>query len=226
MDKYKRYMGLIIFIIAVVIMINGAVFIIVPQYNHWTELKDNVVSVSETLQQKKQAKATIVAKLKKLQASILSSQKKIYSPVESKLDNDTLFFTLYSDLIEMARANTIKIKSIDYKYNPEGDIFVKQKGNKYFVCDVNLEVVSNYVNLGKFIQDIYQYPYYIKINSIDVVPYQQDKKILLSTISMRLYTHTYSEKELLSDMQEGNADMSSDQNSNNSLNNATTPLPQ
>ena len=155
-----------------------------------------------------------------MQDSVLSSQKKIYSPVESKLGNDTLFFTLYSDVIEMVRANTIKIKSIDYKYNPKGDIFVQQKGSMYFVCDVNMEIVSNYVNLGKLIQDLYQYPYYIKINSIEVVPYPQDKKILLSTISLRLYAHTQPDKDIVVDTEE----MAED--GGNTLNKATQPLPQ
>ena len=219
MDKYKRYTGLIVFIIAVALMLYAAVSVVIPQYHEWTGLKDNVASVTKTLEDKRLAKANVIKKLKKLQSSVLSSQKKIYSPVEDKLGNDTLFFTLYSDVIEMVRANTIKIKSIDYKYNPAGDIFVQQKGSIYFVCDVNMEVVSNYVNLGKLIQDLYQYPYYIKINSIEVVPYQYDKKILLSTISLRLYAHTTPEKNLNEEIEEGEADMTT-------LDGATEPLPQ
>ena len=202
MDKYKKYTGTIVFIIVVVVMLYAAVSIIIPQYNNWTELKNKVAETTQTLESKKQARINIIKKLKKLQASVLSSQKKIYSPIDNKLDNDTLFFTLYSDVIEMVRANTIKIKSIDYKYNPSGDIFVQQKGSMYFVCDVNMEIVSNYVNLGKLIQDLYQYPYYIRINDIEVVPYPQDKRILLSTISLRLYAHTQPDKEVVADAEE------------------------
>ena len=215
MDKYKRYMGVIVFIIAVALIIYVAVSVIIPQYNEWSGLKSKVISVTKTLEEKRQAKITIKKRLQKLQNSVISSQKKIYSPIESKLEEDTLFFTLYSDLIEMVRANTIKIKSIDYKYNPSGDAFVKQKNGKYFVCDVNMEIVSNYVNLGKLIQDIYQYPYYIKINSIEVIPYEQDKKILLSTISLRLYAHTTPEAKI--------TDLEDD---TETLDDATNPLPQ
>lgn len=219
MDKYKRYTGVIVFFIAVVVMINIAIQIVVPQYNDWTGLRQKVVDVTNQLDQKRKAKMNIVKKLKKLHDSVMSSQKKIYSPVESNLGDDTLFFTLYSDLIEMVRANTIKIKSIDYKYNPAGDNFVNQKGSMYFVCDVNMEVISNYVNLGKLIQDIYQYPYYIRINRIDVIPYEKDKKILLTNISIRLYAHTTPEEILTNDIEEGSADMGA-------INGATTPLPQ
>ena len=90
----------------------------------------------------------------------------------------------------MVNSNGIKIKSIDYSYNPASDPFVEHGKDAYFVCDINIKLVSNYVNLGKLIQDIYQYPYYIKINELDVKPYAKDKKILLSKMSLRLYSKT------------------------------------
>ena len=202
MDRFKRYTGVIMFLIAVALMVVIAALIITPQYKHWTELTNKDNQVSATLESKRKDKMIIVNKLKQLHDSVVSSQKKIYSPTENRLGDDALFFTLYSDVIEMVRANTIKIKSIDYKYNPSGDVFVKQKGALYFVCDVNMEIVSNYVNLGKLIQDLYQYPYYIKINDIDVVPYDQDKKILLSTISLRIYAHTTPDSEMATEIEE------------------------
>ena len=55
---------------------------------------------------------------------------------------------------------------------------------------MNFELVSNFVNLGKLIEAIYQYPYYIRINSLSLVPYDGDKKVILSKLSLRLYSHT------------------------------------
>lgn len=219
MDKYKRFIGITVFIIAIVVMIVLAVLVVQPKYEEWEGLRTDTEKTTNTLNEKRQAKANIVKKLKKLRESVMSTQKKIYSPVESKLGNDTLFFTLYSDLIEMVRANTIKIKSIDYKYNPSEDVFVQQKGSRYFVCDVNIEVISNYVNLGKLIQDIYQYPYYIKINSIEIRPYEKDKKILLTTLNVRLYAHTAPDEEIMNDIEEGSTP-------NGAIDGATVPLPQ
>ena len=80
-------------------------------------------------------------------------------------------------------------------HSPDYDNFVKFGKDIYFVCDVNMELVSNYVNLGKLIQDIYQYPYYIKINELDVKPYDKDKKILLTSLSLRLYAQTAPEED-------------------------------
>ncbi len=196
MDKYKRYYGVIAFCVALVILVFGAYQLIFPKVTELTSIKDEVASKEKDLSEQQNKLAIVQKRIKQIKESITSSQKKIYSPVESDLGNETLFFTLYNDVIEMVHANYVKIKSIDYKYNPETDAFVKFGKDVYFVCDVNMELVANYVNLGKLIQDLYQYPYYIKINEIEVKPYEKDKKILIANLSLRLYAHTAPEEEV------------------------------
>lgn len=190
MDKYKRYYGVIIFAILIVALLFGSYSLISPKIAEKQSLEAQIEAKEGEVSQLQQNLEIVKRKIKQMKNSIANSQKKVYSPVESDLGNETLFFTLYNDVIEMLHANSVKIKAIDYKYNPETDAFVKFGKDVYFVCDVNMELVSNYVNLGKLIQDIYQYPYYIKINELEVKPYAKDKKILISTLSLRLYAHT------------------------------------
>ena len=190
MDKYKRYYGVIVFCIAIILLIFGFVQLISPKVTELNNLKASIEQKQGQVSELENKLNIVKQKIKKIKNSIISSQKKIYSPIESDLGNETLFFTLYNDVIEMIHANSVKIKAIDYTYNPETDAFVKFGKDIYFVCDVNMELVSNYVNLGKLIQDLYQYPYYIKINEIEVKPYQKDKKILITNLSLRLYAHT------------------------------------
>lgn len=190
MEKYKKYYGVMTFIAVVLLCILGCYRTVVPQYNDLVD-SDAKLAKKQTLLQSKQAEKSRVAnKLQQLKDSIATSQKKIYAPLEADLGNDTLFFTLYNDLLEMVHTNSVKIKAIDYSYYPASDKFVEFGKDVYFVCDVNMELVSNYVNLGKFIQDIYQYPYYIKINDIDIKPYDKNKTILVTNLSLRLYAHT------------------------------------
>ena len=195
MDKYSRYYGVMGFCAIVAVLIFGTYSLIAPKIETMNSQKSTIEQKEGELTKKKNDLAVVQKKIKQIKDSIVTSQKKIYSPVESDLGNDTLFFTLYSDVIEMVHSNSVKIKAIDYVYNPEADNFVKFGKDIYFVCDVNMELVSNYVNLGKLIQDIYQYPYYIKINELDVKPYDKDKKILLTSLSLRLYAHTAPEEE-------------------------------
>ena len=190
MDKYKKYYGVIIFCLLVVVIAIVGYNMAYPKYIESVAEQTKVDKKQKEVDDLNQKLKVVQSKIKKIKDSIVSSQKKIYAPLESDLGNETLFFTLYNDIIEMLHANSIKIKSIDYQYNPDTDNFVKFGKDVYFVCDVNMELISNYVNLGKLIQDIYQYPYYIRINNLDVKPYEKDKKILLSTLSIRLYAHT------------------------------------
>ena len=190
MDKYKRFYGLGLFVVMVVIAIYGAYTVIMPKLESITTINEKIEKKQKELDSKSREKKIVENKLKKLKDSLASSQKKIYSPVESDLGDDTLFFTLYNDTLEMIKSNSVKIKKIDYLYNPKDDTFVSAGNGKYFVSDIKLELVSNYTNLGKLIQDIYQYPYYIKICNVNVRPYEKDKKILLTNMSLRLYAHT------------------------------------
>ena len=216
MEKYKKYYGVMAFVAAVFVLFFAVYKIVGPKVEELNTLKADIESKQQEADGLQNKLNVVKAKIKKIKNSITTSQKKIYSPIESDLGNETLFFTLYNDVIEMIHANSVKIKSIDYTYNPETDAFVKFGKDVYFVCDVNMELVSNYGNLGKFIQDIYQYPYYIKINEMEVKPYQKDKKILITNLSLRLYAHT----EPDSDSENSTADSSLP------LNGADTSLPQ
>ena len=190
MDKYKRFYGLIIFIVIVAVAGYLVFNFVYPLNDKITSLETQVTSQTKKLENLNEQKKRVEEKLKKLVDSNQKTQKKIFAPVENDLGDDSLFFTLYNDVIEMIHSNSVKIKKMDYVYNPDNDLFVQHGNAQYFVCDINLELVSNYVNLGKLIQNIYQYPYYVKINSVEVNPYKKDKKILLTNMSLRLYAHT------------------------------------
>ena len=190
MDKYKRYYGLAIFLVSAFVLIYGSYNLISPKVEDLTNKNAEIARKEKEFKAKQNEKIIVANKIKKIQDSIMGSQKKIYSPQESDLGNDSLFFTLYNDVIEMLHANNVKIKSISYTYNPKDDEFVKFGKDVYFACDINMDLVSNYTSLGQLIQEIYQYPYYLKINNIDIKPYAKDKKTLLTKLSIRLYAHT------------------------------------
>ena len=107
MDKYRKYFGVIVFAIAVSIVATFALLLLSNQYNTWQSLKEQITTVSQELEQQKNLQRTVQMKIKKLKESVMNSQKKIYTPVEDfgNDKNDTLFFTLYNDVIEMVKAN-------------------------------------------------------------------------------------------------------------------------
>lgn len=195
MDKYKRYYGALLFAAVMFVLFYVGYNFLPPKYTEFVSAKQNIKTKENELAEIQNSLRIVQNKIAKIKNSISGSQKKIYSPLESDLGNDSLFFTLYSDLIEIVKTNSVKIKAIDYEYNPETDNFVSFGKDIYFVCDVNMELVSNFVNLGKLIQDIHQYPYYIKINKVEVSPFEKDKTVLLSKINLRLYARTSPEED-------------------------------
>ena len=59
------------------------------------------------------------------------------------------------------------------------------------------EALQYSLNLGKLIQDIYQYNYYVKINDVEVTPYPKDKKILITKLGLRLYARTEPDEQVI-----------------------------
>lgn len=195
MNNYKRFYGIILFTAVVAGLIYFTTMLIQPPIAELQKLKTQNEKAKKDLKDAQNRLDIVQTKLKKIKDSISGSQKKIYAPLESDLGNDTLFFNLYSDLIEMVHSNSVKIKSISHTPNPDSDAFVNFGKDAYFVTDIDMELVSNYTNLGKLLQEIYQYRYYIKINHLEVTPFHKDKKILLSKLSLRMYAKTEPEEE-------------------------------
>ena len=195
MEKLQRYYGILLFVVIVAFTFYGAYNFVVPLLEKEKSAKESLEKNRTILATKKQQIGVIEAKLRKLKDSVSTSTKKVYYPIESDLGDDGLFFALYNDLLEMVSANSVKIKSIDYVHNPAEDNFVTHGKGEYFVCNVNLELISSYTDLGKLIEQIYKYNYYIKINSLKTEPHARDKKILLTKLSLTLYSHTDIEQE-------------------------------
>ncbi|MCQ2753588.1 MAG: hypothetical protein MJ231_00905 [bacterium] len=195
MDKYKKYYGIFIFLAVVIVVAFVFYSLVITRWGKYNGIIADYNAKKEKLTELQNQSKIVQEKLDKIRNSINGVQKKIYSPVESDLGNETLFFTLYTDVIEMIHTNSVRIKSIDYEYNPKSDKFVEHGGkDAYFVWDVKLELVSNYTNLGKLVQDLYQYPYYIKIVNLEVKPFEKDKSVLISNLNLRLYAHTTPEE--------------------------------
>ena len=198
MEKYQKYTGVIISIIVIVL----AIFIAINKFvltsfsakeNAENELRKN----RETLEKLTKQVERIKKKKEQTKIEFKTVHKKIYSPQYASTENDRLFFTLYNDIIDLLKENSVKIKKVSYDYNPSNDHFVELGENKYFVCKINFELISNYINFGAFIEKVLQYPYYIKLNSIKIEPYQKDKKILIIELSLNIYSKLEPETEPL-----------------------------
>lgn len=197
MEKYQKYLPAIIAAALVAGALFGSYNTVFPLIQKKNEISEQYESVQAKLKDAESRLVVVNEKLKQLKNSAVDNSKKIYYPTEADVDKESLFFTLYTDMIDLAKQNNIKIRSIDYKYYPSDDTFVTQGGKEnYFVCDLDMKLISNYRDLRNFVEALFQYSYYVKLNKINIEPHKTDKRILLSDFTIRLYAHTDIEKPL------------------------------
>src|SRR5574344_1781031 len=85
------------------------------------------------------------------------------------------------------KAKQIKVRSIKYDYDPADDNFVSGAGDKYNVARLNMEMIGNYINYDNFLKEMYKHKHFIDIQSVEIVQYRKNKKILLINYKVKLY---------------------------------------
>jgi len=182
-----RYKESILYIVLIVVIFIFTMSKTYPQIASVISNEQNARSLtSQSADLKTKLDALQKAQLEKTTLSDVS--KKIYIQTNPGIDLESSFTVMFDDIIDMAKYNGMKIYAIEYNYNPQDDEFFKGGQGKYSVCEVNTEIVSDYQDLQGFLKDLYKYPYLINIDKLQMAPYPKNKRILLTTLSMKLYT--------------------------------------
>lgn len=184
MQKYKDSILYIVFIIIAII------FVWVKTQPKAVELFD----VENQIKTKSVELADLDRKVETLKAAAVEeavtnvgAAKKVYQAEEAGLDTESSFAVLFDDVIDMAKYNGIKIYSIEYVYDPPTDEVVKAATDKYSVCQLNMQIISDYLDLESFFKELYKYPYLVNIDKVEVTSYQKNKKMLLTNLQLKLY---------------------------------------
>lgn len=184
MHKYKEaILYILLLIVVLVLIISKLKPVIVDTYNTVNDLNSKTAQSADLDRQLEQLKANEAQKM-----SLAGQAKNIYKPAEAGLDAESSFTVLFDDIIDMAKYNGIKIFSIQYTYNPTEDEVVKGAGTQYNVCQLDMDIISDYPDLESFLKEIYKYPYLININRFEMAPYEKNKKILLTKLQLKLYS--------------------------------------
>ena len=77
--------------------------------------------------------------------------------------------------------------SIKYEYDPKDDNFVKNVADKYNVAKLNVEMIGTYKDFEGFLKELYKHEHFLDISSVEIVPYQKDRKILIIKFQLKLY---------------------------------------
>lgn len=189
-EKLKYYIiPILICIITLVI-----IFTLVPRLalnvKTYMSTRREIAAKTEELQQKQDQLEQYKkdeAEKKAKESETRTAGKPFYKPIEAGLDAESVITGEFTEILQLIRANQIKVRSISYDYNPDDDVFVKSAADKYNVARLNMEMIGTYTNYDNFLKEMYKHEHFLDIQSVEIVPYKKNKKILLINCKVKLY---------------------------------------
>lgn len=189
-EKLKDFIvpiGLIVLIITAIGYYAPKVY---ENYNGYISAKTEVQNKQNTIQEK-QARLEQYRKKeqeeKNKEKESEKAQKPFYKPVMSGLDTEAVIAGEFTEILQLVRANQIKVRSIKYEYEPSDDTFVAQAGSQYNVARLNMEMIGNYSNYDNFLKEMFKHEHFLDIQSAEIVPYKKNKRVLLINFKVKLY---------------------------------------
>ena len=155
-----------------------------PAYNIYQDVKTKTATVEDTRKQIEELKA----KKEAYEREEKVSTKPVYKSDIESTDQMSSFGVMFEDVIQSAKYNGLKLRSISYNLSPADDIVAKNISADYNVCAIKMQLIGSYMQLRSYFQDIYNYPYLINLDKISINPYEGNKKILIADVTVTLYS--------------------------------------
>lgn len=191
-EKLKQF-GLPIIILLVTLI---AMVVLIPKVieniNLSREMKAQIADQTNLLEEKQAQletakKEKAAARKEESNKGDARDSKPFYKPIDSGLDTEAIISGEFAEILLLVRANQIKVRSIKYDYNPDDDRFVQGDKDRYNVARLNMEMIANYTNYNNFLKELYKHEHFLDIQSVEIVPYRKNKKILLINFKLKLY---------------------------------------
>lgn len=180
-----KYAVLILVLALLVVVYLGATQI-APTVQNIMDLNEQYAAQTLVLADKQRELDDLKIAVKQ-QEDMSGIEKQMFEPAEAGLDAEGVIAGEFSEILEIIRANTVKMRSIDYSYDPADDKFVQGAPGKYNVAQLNMELISNYKNFENFLKDLYKHEHFLDICKVEVEPYEKDKSVLLINFAIKLY---------------------------------------
>jgi len=192
-EKLQQFMtpiGLVIF--GLLILVYTLTSQIIPKVQSAMASKATMESTQSNLAQAQdkleKLKAEASAQLQQETGNqVKGEEKPFFKPVMSGLDTEAVIAGEFAEILELIRANKIKVRSIKYDYDPQDDNFVKGAASKYNVARLNMEMVGSYLDYDNFLKELYKHEHFLDVQSVEIVPYRKNKSILLVNFKLKLY---------------------------------------
>lgn len=183
--KFKKALGILFGVILLFIILLAK---IIPQFSNIASIQENYKTTSSTLVDEERRLADLKASKEKADENEKNVIKEFFKPVNGAgLDTEAIISDEFGEILQLMRENKIKARSFKYEYDPNDDNFVKYVGNKYHVCRVSADMVATYSQFENFMRDLFKHEHFLEISTVEVTPYQKNKRILLINLKIKLY---------------------------------------
>ncbi len=190
-EKLKQFLVPISIVIVTLLI---AVYFGMKLLNNVQTVVNNKNTVS-TKQQELTEKKEQLEKLKKQEveeaqklAESASKSKPFYKPAATGMNTEAVIAGEFTEILELIRANKIKVRTIKYEYDPQDDAFIKGAAGKYKSARLNMEMIADYTSYNNFLKELYKHDHFLDIQSVEIVPYKKNKQILLINFKLKLYS--------------------------------------
>lgn len=182
----KLKYAVLILVLALLVVIYLGATQIAPTVQNIMDLNEQYAAQTLVLADKQRELDDLKIAVKQ-QEDMSGIEKQMFEPAEAGLDAEGVIAGEFSEILEIIRANTVKMRSIDYSYDPADDKFVQGAPGKFNVAQLNMELISNYKNFENFLKDLYKHEHFLDICKVEVEPYEKDKSVLLINFAIKLY---------------------------------------
>lgn len=189
-EKLKQFLIPIVLLFVALIGIVMLTPKVIDNVRNYMALKTEIETKTATLQEKQQkldAYKKKEAEEKAKEQQNAASGKPFYKPVMEGLDTEAVIAGEFAEVLQLIRANKIKVRSIKYDYDPSDDNFVQGAGADYNVARLNMEMIGNYSNYDNFLKEMYKHEHFLDLQSVEIVPYKKNKRVLLINFKVKLY---------------------------------------
>lgn len=184
---FKKFKSIILILVLTLVVFGYIISKIVPIVTDIVKISQNYKTAVTTLADKERTYKNLKEKTEKAEAENQKTPKAVYKPIEQGMDTESIVANQFAEILTFIRGNAIKTRSIKYEYDPKDDKFVKNVPDKYHVAKLDIEMISTYKEFEGFLKELYKHEHFLDISSIEIIPYDKDKKVLIIKFQLKLY---------------------------------------
>ena len=182
--KFKIALGILVAIFVLLIFMLSK---IIPQFKNISAIQQNYKTTTAELADSERRLTDLKTSKEKSLEEESNVLKEFFNPVNGGLDTEAIISDEFGEILQLMRENKIKARAFKYDYDPNDDNFVKYVGNRFHVCRVTADLIATYSQFENFLRDLFKHEHFLEISTVEVTPYQKNKRILLINLKIKLY---------------------------------------